>query len=264
MIAATNSFSGNYLFFSYLFVRKNKPVLNHGKLFYQIIFCEIIGFLIALLFLWLDEYLDLPNYLFGSPPTPINYTESIFEICIIGLLGLFIIIATARLLEKIEYMAMHDPLTGLSNRRFLIETVKNELQRFSRSKRDFSIIMADIDHFKSLNDQHGHECGDSILQNMAEILKENMRSQDLVCRWGGEEFLIFLPDTSSQSARHVAEKLRLKIAENSFSYKKMPIKLTMSFGVSDTQYESLSPYAYIKNADRNLYKAKDRGRNRVI
>jgi diguanylate cyclase (GGDEF)-like protein len=238
--------------------------MSTERLFRKIIFFESIGFAVVILFLWLDEILDIPYYFLGGQPTPINYTESIFETCAILPLALFVIGATYRILDEIEHIAMYDPLTDLVNRRFLMEYLRRKVQKPSRSKRPFSIIMCDIDDFKIINDCYGHECGDKVLQQIADILKEITRPQDLTSRWGGEEFLIFLPDISSGSAIDMAERLRVEIGAHTFSYDNNKFSVTMSFGVSDHYFGQTGSECCIREADKNLYEAKKQGKNRVV
>jgi diguanylate cyclase (GGDEF)-like protein len=238
--------------------------MSTERLFNKIILFECIGFAVVILFLWLDEIWDIPYHLMGGQATPINYAESMLETCIILPLALFVVGATYRILSKIEHIAMYDQLTDLVNRRFLIEYLKRKVQRPSRSKRPFSIIMGDIDDFKSINDNYGHECGDYVLQQIADIFKEITRPQDLTSRWGGEEFLIFLPDISSGSAIDLAERLRIEIGSQTFSFNDNQFAVTMSFGVSDHFFGETGSEGCIRAADKNLYEAKRRGKNRVV
>jgi diguanylate cyclase (GGDEF)-like protein len=124
--------------------------------------------------------------------------------------------------------------------------------------------MCDIDDFKGINDSYGHECGDYVLHRIADMFREITRPQDLTSRWGGEEFLIFLPDISSGSAIDLAERLRVEIGSQAFSYNDNTFTVTMSFGVSDHFFGETGPDGCIREADRNLYEAKRRGKNRVV
>jgi diguanylate cyclase (GGDEF)-like protein/PAS domain S-box-containing protein len=164
---------------------------------------------------------------------------------------------------ELAIAAMFDPLTGLMNRRFLSENLKHEINRCLRSKNPFSIVLGDLDHFKAINDQYGHDCGDELLKHVTRLLDNSVRAQDMVSRWGGEEFLILLPDTLIGGARHLAEKLRRKIDRNKFVYDGQDIRATMSFGASQCDcYET--PDSCIRTADANMYEAKKRGRNTVV
>jgi len=145
-----------------------------------------------------------------------------------------------------------------------MEYLKHKVMKASRSKRPFSIILCDIDDFKKINDRFGHETGDFVLQQIANILKEITRPQDLTSRWGGEEFLIFLPDMSSGNAGDTAERLRERIDGHIFSFDEIEIKVTMSFGVSDHFYGDTGSAECIREADKNLYEAKRQGKNRVV
>lgn len=165
--------------------------------------------------------------------------------------------------EELRLEAMYDALTGLMNRRSMMENLKHEVHRSLRSKNVLSIVMCDIDHFKSINDTYGHECGDKILKQVADVLKGNTRKQDLVSRWGGEEFLILLPDTLLKNAKYVAENLRHIVQSKTLLYDGQRVKISMSFGVSEYGFEA-TPDACIRKADSNLYEAKKKGRNMVV
>jgi diguanylate cyclase (GGDEF)-like protein/PAS domain S-box-containing protein len=165
--------------------------------------------------------------------------------------------------QDLKHAALHDHLTGLMNRRFMMEQLKNLIYQYQRTQKVFSIVICDIDDFKSVNDNYGHECGDVILVEIANLLKNQLRKQDFICRWGGEEFMIILPQTPLKGAREVAEKLRASIEAKRITYHGHEIKVTMSFGVH--QYDCADmPDPCIRKADMNLYKAKLAGKNRVF
>lgn len=165
--------------------------------------------------------------------------------------------------KALEKAARIDPLTGLLNRRAFMAGLKSEETRFARNKRSFCLLMADIDHFKQVNDTYGHEAGDSILKKLSHVMAEKLRLQDTIGRWGGEEFLIMLPETGVTGASHVAEKLRMTIQNHEFLYQKHQLSITLSFGIS--VYENtITIDKCIKRADDNLYLAKQQGRNRVV
>ncbi|MCD4847856.1 MAG: GGDEF domain-containing protein [Candidatus Aegiribacteria sp.] len=238
--------------------------MNRSKLFKKVILFECIGFAFVILFQWIDELFDIPYLLFGGTATYFNLAECIFETGIILSLALISIMATSILLGRIERIAMFDPLTNCMNRRFMIENLKHEIHRCIRSNSTFSLMLGDIDRFKQINDKHGHECGDKVLQQIAITMNNRLRAQDMICRWGGDEFLIILPDTSPDSGRNVAETLRKVIEDLSIVYRNQKVQVTISFGVYDKDYSNSSPDYYIRIADRNLYDAKNRGRNRVV
>lgn len=161
----------------------------------------------------------------------------------------------------LEYQATHDKLTGLFNRNSFDETFGKELRRGQRYNNDLSLIIFDIDDFKNINDSYGHQAGDEVLIEISKIVLGNVREHDFVVRWGGEEFLILLPETTSDGAIIVAEKIRKVIESISFTNK--DIKVTSSFGISlmkkdDTEKELIS------RADKALYQAKESGKNKVI
>ncbi len=165
--------------------------------------------------------------------------------------------------EALEKAARLDPLTGLLNRRAFMARIKNEEARFSRSKRSFCLLMADIDHFKLINDTYGHDAGDYILKELSRLMTETLRLQDSIGRWGGEEFLIMLPETEMSGAGYVAEKLRAMIEKHRFPYQEHQLSITISFGIS-SYTDSMSINDCLKKADDNLYLAKRHGRNRVF
>lgn len=162
----------------------------------------------------------------------------------------------------LDEAARRDYLTGLSNRRDMIERIESEISRAKRHGDSFSIIVADIDRFKEVNDTHGHEAGDEILKSVAEALRRSLRLEDHCARWGGEEFLICLPETNISSAASVAEKLKGCVAANKVDYGGATLSVTISLGVSC--HDPLSKIEeVIRAADGAMLEAKRKGRNRV-
>jgi diguanylate cyclase (GGDEF)-like protein len=168
----------------------------------------------------------------------------------------------AKALKREEELSRKDPLTQLMNRRAMNETVGLELNRFERSKSAFSLVITDIDHFKKFNDTHGHECGDEVLKMVSSALNESVRKQDRVARWGGEEFLLMLPETDESGAMLVAEKVRAAIESSTLEYSSQALSVTMSFGICQFT-EEMSVDGCLNYADEALYDAKENGRNRV-
>lgn len=168
---------------------------------------------------------------------------------------------TRELMMLLSKKAMIDGLTGLWNRRYLDAQLVVELHASRRSGEPLSCIMADVDHFKAINDQYGHGFGDECLRRIAEVLTEHSRPKDIVCRYGGEEFAILLPGTSSEVAGVVAERLRATVESLLFYYCDRPVKATCSFGVAHLR-EKVPP-TILELADEALYQAKHGGRNRV-
>ena len=164
--------------------------------------------------------------------------------------------------HHLERMSQIDPLTGLANRRHIREKIQSEKKRYERNRRCFSLIMGDIDNFKEVNDSFGHECGDYALISISNLIQKNVRDHDVACRWGGEEFLIFLPETDLESGTAIAERIREEVDSHELKWRGLPIHITMSFGVSQFD-DSTSVEDCIRIADQGLYKAKFEGKNKV-
>jgi diguanylate cyclase (GGDEF)-like protein len=161
--------------------------------------------------------------------------------------------------SRLATLATTDPLTGLANRRQLMAAMDREISRFDRYGHPFSVILMDVDFFTSLNDSFGHDAGDSVLCQIAKILREHSRKSDMAGRWGGEEFLMVCPETDLEGAAYLAELFRSRIAHHDFN---LPVLVTASFGVE--QYRSGSGAdALVKGADAALYQAKKECRNCV-
>lgn len=171
--------------------------------------------------------------------------------------------AVGKLRDEYERQALHDQLTGLPNRRNLNEQLKHEYQRTMRDKHPFSVLLIDVDNFKRINDECGHDAGDDVLKILSKRFSQAVRSQDLVCRWGGEEFLFLLPDTQLTAAAEVAEKVRLIIANEPVWQQQRPIPVTISIGVAEVNPDT-SIDAAINLADKRLYLAKQNGRNKTV
>jgi two-component system cell cycle response regulator len=169
-----------------------------------------------------------------------------------------------RLEESVE-MAVIDPLTGLHNRRYMETHLKTLVAEASTSGRPLSVLVADIDYFKRINDTYGHDAGDAVLKEFAARFRRNTRSIDLACRLGGEEFVIIMPDTDITRATQVGERLRTCIAEDSFQLSAAKsIRVTASVGLAALERWDDTPETIFKRADIALYAAKRDGRNRVM
>jgi diguanylate cyclase (GGDEF)-like protein len=168
--------------------------------------------------------------------------------------------------KKLEVMSTTDALTKLYNRRYFETSFATEFKLSSRHKRQLSVILCDIDHFKSINDQYGHQAGDECLQHVAEIFNERItRSGDVAARYGGEEFIILLSETSMHQAKQIAEDMRRSIEALNFEFKGRHIPMTASFGVSTLKSrKTQSADQLITQADTALYQAKHSGRNQVV
>jgi diguanylate cyclase (GGDEF)-like protein len=166
--------------------------------------------------------------------------------------------------ERNRLLAMQDELTGLSNRRFIMEALSLQLAQARRNGKPVSVLMIDVDYFKSINDTYGHLSGDRVLRNLATSLRSRLRAQDMAGRWGGEEFLVVLPDTDAAGATILAGNLRAEVEDARWSAQDgRSIPLTLSIGVHtcDSATEELD--TVISAADQALYRAKQAGRNRV-
>lgn len=162
--------------------------------------------------------------------------------------------------KRLSRLAHTDPLTGLSNRRDIYEKIDYEIRRFERNKQSFSIVIGDIDDFKEINDNLGHDAGDFVLFSLASHIRSMLRKQDVVGRWGGEEFILMLPHTNLEGAEVIAEKVRHSIEEKVITYKGNEISITITFGISAFDEMQLMDDC-IKKADTALYKGKHKGKN---
>ncbi|GLQ57508.1 PleD family two-component system response regulator [Devosia nitrariae] len=162
-------------------------------------------------------------------------------------------------------MAVTDELTGLYNRRYFDRHLAVMLGKAQAQDRELAVMLLDIDHFKSVNDTHGHDAGDAVLKEFAQRLRRNIRGVDLACRFGGEEFVVLMPDTDHRQAEAVAERVRNAMAERPFEVGTvLELTLTVSVGVSLNEHDHDTPETLLKRADIALYRAKREGRNRVV
>lgn len=170
-----------------------------------------------------------------------------------------------QLQEQLHEQATRDGLTGLYNRRHFDQALAAEIARASDENYDVCLILADLDHFKTLNDHHGHQAGDAVLQAWSRLLSEEMRGSDILCRYGGEEFAIVLPRCPLEGAAERAERLRLKLQQRVLTtpYSSDEIRVTISMGIACTHTIGATPAALIRAADAALYRAKILGRNRI-
>lgn len=162
--------------------------------------------------------------------------------------------------EQLQFLATRDPMTGCFNRRSFFESFDKIWQGSIRYEHDLSCIMVDVDHFKSINDNHGHATGDEVLKGVSKALQNTAREADIVCRYGGEEFCVLLPEVNIEGAKQAAERFRLAIADLDFN----GLKVTASLGCSDRLQNVETAEAMLEQADQSLYHAKRSGRNRVV
>ncbi|MDR3726289.1 MAG: GGDEF domain-containing protein [Terracidiphilus sp.] len=175
---------------------------------------------------------------------------------------LFLLMVSERLNRDLVVQAMHDPLTGRLNRRALEEIAFREVSGIARSGQALSVVMFDIDHFKLINDKHGHAAGDAVLSGVAAILRRSLRDEDFLSRWGGDEFCALLPRARREQAENVAERARLAVEESDFQVDGKSLKTTLSAGIATDNGAGEDFSALVKLADDALYRAKDAGRNR--
>ena len=162
-------------------------------------------------------------------------------------------------------LAVTDELTGLYNRRYFDRHLALMLDKAREQQRDMAVMLIDMDFFKSVNDNHGHDIGDAVLREFAQRLRRNIRGVDLACRFGGEEFVVLMPDTDYRQAQGVAERVRMAVAERGFETSEPRLlTVTCSVGLALNEQESDTPEMILKRADVALYRAKREGRNRVV
>ncbi len=166
--------------------------------------------------------------------------------------------------EELERLSVTDELTLLNNRRFFNQTLSAEALRSGRYEHPLTLIMLDIDHFKPVNDTHGHDAGDIVLKDLAALLKRQLRETDTVARWGGEEFAIILPETPEEIGYHIGERLRQAVEAHDFQVPGVTLNLTVSLGVATICQQAINPQRLLKRADEALFEAKNGGRNQVI
>lgn len=173
-------------------------------------------------------------------------------------------LANLSLREDLRQQAIRDPLTGLYNRRYLMEVFDHELSRAGRRQRQLGILMIDVDHFKAFNDHYGHDAGDFVLSEIGLLLRKNIRCGDISCRYGGEEFALLLPETSCEEALNLSKKLGELVRDHNFTFKGQNIgPVTLSIGVAAYPDTALKIEDLIKCADKALYKAKNAGRDQA-
>ncbi|MEC8355399.1 MAG: diguanylate cyclase [Verrucomicrobiota bacterium] len=168
-----------------------------------------------------------------------------------------------KLEQDLQILCRTDPLTTAANRRAFNEILSQEFSRFKRSQKEYALIMIDLDHFKSINDQHGHSVGDQVLIEVTERCKDNIRVHDIMARLGGEEFCILLPYTDSDQAKKVAERLREKIEIKPIIVDGLRVKVTISVGISLVSTVDEDGHQAMERADQKLFQAKESGRNRI-
>jgi diguanylate cyclase (GGDEF)-like protein len=190
-------------------------------------------------------------------------SELSFKTTFAGQVGLSV--ANIRLREALRSQSIKDPLTGLYNRRYLTEMLERETRRAVRGAQSLGVLMLDLDHFKKFNDTYGHDAGDAVLRETASFLSKSIRLEDVVCRFGGEEFVVILPTADLNAAHARGERIRSKLRELTVLHHGQSLgMITISVGVAALPLHGTSPKDLLAAADAALYRAKREGRDRVV
>ena len=200
----------------------------------------------------------------GNPEVDQKTREAQKRLAVAAASQIAVSLANLRLRETLRDQSIRDPLTGLFNRRFMQESLNKELQRAKRKQRSLSLIFLDLDHFKHFNDVFGHDAGDSVLQSMADIFRMHFRTEDIICRYGGEEFAVILPESSIQNAFKRAEALRVATKDLKLVHRGVLLDpVTLSIGIAEFPGHGQSAQELLDSADKSLYQSKANGRDRV-
>lgn len=249
-----------------------------GFHYFLLMFIPIIGMgrsrraVVALLGLLLLCYLGLDAYSHQRGPlspmsegglTMVKWINIFIVFSMFASLAHFYRGAIVRAEKRLHLLATRDPLTGLSNRRHFQAMAEHEVTRSRRSGEPLALVMADVDFFKRINDHHGHGAGDTVLMHIGELLLHTGRQQDIICRWGGEEFLMLLPNTDAAGAEVVAERVRRTVGSFEVDHAGHSIASTLSFGTTTLRPDESLDDA-LRRVDRALYRSKAEGRNRVV
>jgi diguanylate cyclase len=199
----------------------------------------------------------------GAAASLLRYGNLAIPLLALALVSFYFRRASTAAERRMESMALTDPLTGLLNRRSMEQRLREAAHAFQRTGRAFSVVMADIDRFKRINDLHGHAAGDRVLRAVGGLFGERLRGGDAVARWGGEEFLLLLPDTELATACDVADRLRATVEARLSDSAGLSDSVTLTFGVAVFD-RPMRVDACLKQADEALYAGKAEGRNRVV
>lgn len=263
LIVALTIFTGNsdYIFLSLIPLIQG---ISYGKTKLSLnifISCAVIIF-IANIFGWFEKGFLISN-------KNIILTKTLSFLTVMGVLTYLVRIFNSVIefagnkADVLHNMATTDALTGLINRREFNRRIAEEFSRAKRHKTQLSLALFDIDFFKKINDTYGHHAGDVILKELGCLIANKTRTSDVACRYGGEEFVLILPETSQVEAYELLDRLRQIVEEEIFNKSEKPIKATISVGVAQLDLSDKSPVDFCERADKALYKAKEGGRNRV-
>lgn len=215
---------------------------------------------VVLNLLWNSHF--SPGYNFNNS---LSIYNNILAICVfLAAFSMYPVMMSERLNGELRIQAMHDPLTGLYNRRAFEEIAFHEIAGASRAGLPVSLLVFDLDHFKAVNDKHGHSAGDAMLKAVADALRISLRDEDFLCRWGGDEFCALLPRTNQDQARSLAGRALHSIGELTLSHHGKDINIEMSIGIVTDEDHSRSLLSLVDLADAALYRAKEQGRNRIM
>jgi diguanylate cyclase (GGDEF)-like protein len=194
-----------------------------------------------------------------------TFSDAVKQLAVTVAEHIALALATLRLQETLRHQAIRDSLTGLYNRRYMEESLGREMGRAIRRASSLSIIMLDLDHFKRFNDTYGHAAGDAVLRELGAFLKSHIRSEDIACRYGGEEFALIILDADLNSARRIAEHMREAAHHlNVWSHGQSLGNVTLSLGIAVFPEDGTTADEIIRAADAALYQAKAQGRDRVV
>lgn len=237
--------------------------INHKQSLFMI---SIETILVFLVYIWLllstqnVQYLGVINKEVIDAFQFLNIAVNFFAI---GLLGYGLRTSSMRAEWEMEQLATTDTLTRLYNRRKMNELMQLEMIRLRRSGKTGVLVISDLDLFKAINDQYGHDCGDYVLQAVSQLMSMTLRKQDILSRWGGEEFILLLPETDMAGAVKVIEVLRETMSDHAFEYAGQNINVTMTFGMK--VFDDTQPIEkVIKEADQLMYQGKSKGRNQIV
>ena len=263
IIVSLTIFTGNsdYIFLSLIPLIQ---CISYGKTKLSLkifISCTVIIF-IANVFGWFEKEFLISNQ-------NIILTKTLSFLTVMGVLTYLVKIFNSVIefagnkADVLHNMATTDALTGLINRREFNRRIAEEFSRAKRHNTQLSLALFDIDFFKKINDTYGHHAGDVILKELGSLISNKTRTSDVACRYGGEEFVLILPETSQVEAFELLDRLREIVAEEIFNKSAKPIKATISVGVAQLDLSDKTPVDFCERADKALYRAKEGGRNRV-
>lgn len=247
-------------FHYYILMMTVVPMINVGIAFYaNVIRLIVIALAYIVLVWWLGEAAPIHqlNQTLLTSLCSVNVAAVIFGVGIVSLKTLYVVLKEKAMLAN---LATTDKLTGLYNRHGFMALVAQEIDARAPRIDTLSILVLDVDLFKEVNDQYGHQCGDYVLSTLSKVMRAVLRKHEMIARWGGDEFIVLLPDTDKTELAALAERLRLAVAETAFDYNNHHISISVSIGGTTYQpgdsFESLA-----SRADRALYKGKHAGRN---